>query len=80
MAGNARADGGHHVAPLVADSVQIAVTDAAVLDFYLYVVFGWMAPRDALVRADYASVLRGLSSTLLLPVLLVGIAPKLGSR
>ena len=46
MAGNARVDGGHHAAPLVADLVQIGVTDAAVENFDLHVVFGGIAPRD----------------------------------
>ncbi len=46
VAGNAGIDGGHHVAPLVADLVEIGVTDAAVQNFDLYVVFGWIAPRD----------------------------------
>src|SRR5439155_2183340 len=44
MAGNARVDGGHDAAPLVANLVEIGVTDAAIQNFNLYVVFGWIAP------------------------------------
>jgi hypothetical protein len=44
--GDAGINGGHRVLPLVSDLVDIGVTDAAVEDFYLYVVFGWIAPRD----------------------------------
>ena len=32
--------------PLIPDLVQVGVTDAAEQDFNLYVVFGWIAPRD----------------------------------
>ena len=46
MAGNAGVDGGHHAAPLVAELVEIGVTDAAIQNFDLYVVFGGVAPRD----------------------------------
>src|SRR5260370_8935704 len=46
VAGYAGVDGGHHAAPLVADLVEIGVTDAAIQNFELYVVFGWIAPRD----------------------------------
>jgi len=35
--------------------------------------------KHAIVHAKYASLLRGLSSTLLIPVLPVGIAPQLGA-
>jgi hypothetical protein len=97
-------DGGHEFAPLVADRLEIGVTNAAIQNFDLYVVFGWVAPRDcvgdqrrrrtgsgvsfrvvhvlnvdarlalryaeyAKLHAEYAKLLRGLSSTLLLPVL-----------
>ena len=46
VAGHAWVDGGHDVAPLVADRVQVGVADAAEQNFDLHVVFGWIAPRD----------------------------------
>jgi hypothetical protein len=46
VAGNARIDGGHHTAPLIADLVQVGVTDAAEENFNLHVILGWIAPRD----------------------------------
>ena len=46
MAGDARIDGRHDLAPLIADLVEIGVADAAEQDLDLYVVFGWIAPRD----------------------------------
>ena len=46
MAGNAGIDGGHKVAPLVADLVKIGVADAAEKDFNLYVSFGRLATHD----------------------------------
>jgi hypothetical protein len=105
-------NGGHEFAPLVANLVEIRVTNAAIQNFDLYVVFGWVAPRDcvgdqrrrrtgsgvsfrvvhmhnvdarwalryaeyAIVHAEYAKMRRGLSSTLLLPILQVGIAPEI---
>ena len=47
MAGDARVDSGHELAPLVTHSVEIGVADPAEEDFDLYVVLGWFAPRDA---------------------------------
>jgi hypothetical protein len=46
MAGNARVDRRHDAAPFIADLVEIGVTDTAEQDLDLYVVFGWIAPRD----------------------------------
>jgi hypothetical protein len=46
VAGNAGVDGGHYAAPLVADLVEIRVTNAAIQNFDLYVMFGWIAPSD----------------------------------
>ena len=46
VAGDAGIDCGHHTAPLIADLVEIGVADAAEENLYLYVVFGWIAPRD----------------------------------
>ncbi len=46
VAGDAGVDGGHYAAPLVPDLVEIGVTDAAEENLDLYVVFGWIAPRD----------------------------------
>lgn len=46
VAGNNGVVSGHKLAPLVPDRMQIGVADAAKEDFDLYVVFGWIAPRD----------------------------------
>ena len=46
MARNAGVNGGHRVLPLVANLVEIGVTNAAEQDFDLHVVFGGIAPRD----------------------------------
>ena len=46
MAGDAGVDGGHMAAPLVTDSVEIGVADAAEQDFDLNVMFGWIASPD----------------------------------
>ena len=46
MAGDNRVDGGHELAPLVADRMKIGVADAAEQDFDLHVAFGWIATRD----------------------------------
>jgi hypothetical protein len=46
VAGNARIDGGHHTAPLIADLVQVRVTDAAEENFNLHVTLSSIAPRD----------------------------------
>ena len=46
MAWDAGVDGGHDAAPLVTDLMEIGVADAAEEDFDLYVVFGWIAPRN----------------------------------
>ena len=43
---HARVDGGHETAPLIANLVEIGMADAAIQNFDLYVVFGWVAPRD----------------------------------
>jgi hypothetical protein len=46
MAGNTGINRGHRFLPFIADGVKIRVTDAAEKDFNLYIVFGWIAPRD----------------------------------
>ena len=46
MAGDAGVDGRHNAAPLIADLMEIGVTDAAEEDFNLDVFLGWIAPRD----------------------------------
>ena len=46
VAGDARVDGGHHTAPLVAGLMKVGVTDAAEENLNLHVVLGWIAPRD----------------------------------
>src|SRR5208283_712941 len=46
VSGYAGVDGGHETAPLVADLVEIGVTDAAEKDFDPYVVFSRVATRD----------------------------------
>src|SRR5690349_10769437 len=46
MAGNDRIDGGHELAPFVADRMEIRVADAAEQDLDLHVVFSRIAPRD----------------------------------
>ena len=46
VAGDAGIDGGHHTAKLVADLMEVGVTDAAEEDFNLDVTLGWIAPRD----------------------------------
>jgi len=38
--------GGHEAAPLIADLVEIGVTNAAIQNFDLHVVFGWISPCD----------------------------------
>jgi hypothetical protein len=44
MAWDARVDGRHHAAPLIAGLVEVGVADTAEKDFDLYVVFGWLSP------------------------------------
>src|ERR1700690_1963006 len=39
-------DGGHEFAPLVADLVEIGVTNAAIQNFDLDILFGWLTPGD----------------------------------
>ena len=46
VAWNAGIDSGHDVAPLVADLVEVGVTDAAEEDLNLHVVFGWISTSD----------------------------------
>ena len=46
VAGHAGVDRGHETAPLIANLVEIGVADATEQNLYLYVVFGWVAPRD----------------------------------
>ncbi len=46
MAGDARIDGRHDAAPLVAGLVEVGVADAAEENLDLYVVLGRIAPRD----------------------------------
>ncbi len=46
VAGNAGVNSGHSAAPLVANLTEIGVADAAVKNFNLYTVFGWIAARD----------------------------------
>ncbi len=46
VAGHAGVDRGQETAPLIADLVEIGMADAAEQNLYLYVVFGWVAPRD----------------------------------
>ena len=55
MAGDARVDRRHHVAPLIADLVEIGVADAAEQDLDLHVVFGRIAARDVVeASGDFA--------------------------
>jgi hypothetical protein len=46
VSGDARVDGGHETAPLVADLVEVGVTDAAEENFDLHVVRCWVASSD----------------------------------
>ena len=46
VAGNAGVYRGHEAAPLIADLVEVGVTDSAEEDLELHVIFGWIAPRD----------------------------------
>jgi hypothetical protein len=46
VADNARVDRRHEFTPLVADLAEVGMTDAAVKNFDLDVVVGWVAPRD----------------------------------
>src|SRR5580658_2773307 len=45
VAGNARVDGGHGT-PLIANLVEVGVANSAEENLDLYVVRGWIAPRD----------------------------------
>jgi hypothetical protein len=46
MAGDARVNSGHDIAPLITDLMKVGVTDTAEENFDLYVVFCWIASRD----------------------------------
>ncbi len=46
VARDARVDGRHHAAPLVANLMEIGVTDTAEKNFDLDIVFGGIAPHD----------------------------------
>src|SRR5271165_3081317 len=46
VAGHARINRGQKSAPLISDLVEVGVTDAAEKNLDLYVLIGWIAPRD----------------------------------
>jgi hypothetical protein len=46
VAGNTRVNGRHDFFPFIANRMKVRMTDTAKEDFDLYILLGWVAPRD----------------------------------